>query len=173
MTFRICFWVGKKSKVQNSPYMCYFLKKGNVNIFAFIFLNGRTDNKKLLLEEKGRGHKWDFTNIFCFVTIILELWKCLYVVYTHTHTHTWNHENIWSHSWAPVRLTGGWQYASRTHQEATHSGATETQWEVSAPVKLLSLIGHDHRQAVESTVEAGRDAPSSSSVSLMSSNDKA
>lgn len=65
------------------------------------------------------------------------------------------------------------QYASRTRQEATHLGAAETQWEVSAPVKLLSLVALDHRQAAESTVEAGRDAPSSSSVSLMSSNDKA
>lgn len=47
--------------------------------------------------------------------------------------------------------------ALQTHQEATHLGAAETQWEVSAPVKLLSLVALDHIQAAESTVE-GRDA---------------
>lgn len=107
MTFRICFWVGKKAKYKIVHICATFLRKGNVNIFAFIFLNWRNDNKKLLVKEKGRGHKWDFTNIFCLVIIILELWKC-FICSIYTHTYTWNHENIWSHSWTPVRLTGGW-----------------------------------------------------------------
>lgn len=146
-----------------------------MNIFAFIFKNGRIDklmkNDFLKEREEDTNGSWTALNVLCFVAITLELWKCFAYscIQTHTYIKSWEDP-----SWAHVRLTG-----RLAEMPAELTG--------KPPIWVLpnSLGGKCPYAAPElrlpETVRTGRGEhseawkrhPSASRVPLMSSNDKA